>query len=66
VNLGGATQHIEGSVRGKNPRVKNSSFKTLSSRGLSCGLSLRNFCMSLAAGRETLEGMAYSLFRMRK
>ena len=42
-NLGGATQHMDGNVLGKKPRVKNSSLRMVSSRGRSSGFSLRSF-----------------------
>ena len=63
-NLGGATQQIEGSVFGKKPLVKNSSFRIESRRGRSSGFSLKSFCISFAAARVILEGIAYSLFRI--
>ena len=65
VNLGGATQHIEGKDLGKKPLVKNSSFKTVFKDGLSSGLSLRSLCINLAAERVILDGIAYSLLRIR-
>ena len=66
LNFGGVMQHMAGNERGKKPFVKKLSLKRAPSVGLSSGLSLNNFWIRLAADLETLDGMAYSLFLIRR